>query len=54
VAEETIHVRIPISLKTEVDELAELEQRNRVTVLTRLLKMAIAIEKRKNGQAIAS
>jgi predicted transcriptional regulator len=53
-SKETTHIRIPVDLKTRIENLAEFEQRNQLTVLTRLLTQAIAIEEQKNGRAIAS
>ena len=43
-SEPTTHIRIPISLKEELDGISKLEQRDRIIVVTRMLKEAIARE----------
>ena len=43
-SEPSTHIRIPIWLKEELDGIASFEQRDRITVVTRMLKEAIARE----------
>jgi predicted DNA-binding protein len=39
---ETTHIRIPLTLKNELDAIAKSEQRDRITVVTRMLTEAIS------------
>lgn len=41
-AQETTHIRIPIPLKERLNEIAEKERRDQITVLEMLLEEAIA------------
>ena len=41
-SEPSTHIRIPIWLKEKLDEIASSEQRDRIIVVTRMLKDAIA------------
>ena len=40
--EPSTHIRIPVSLKNELDAIAALEQRDRIVVVARMLNESIA------------